>query len=294
MSKLQELFGKYKEERFKEVNQDYLADELNIIQTEMADGVEYYQKVISDIEIDRSNPNNSFIMYVYNKCDVIDNSSPTSFIKAKNALPDIDIDFPVSGREMVINYLSSKYGKDCVAQVVTFGTMKGRGALKEVLRITDKCDHLTANRITESIPDEVKVESQMKEMGEESLLLWTIKYCPTILNDYVRVNEEGNLVGDFADVFELAIQLEGCIKSHGKHAAAVIIGDEPLENVYPMIYDSNSDKPLCGMDFSLLEEQGALKCDILGVAALDKLMTVNNLLRYGTIHSPYEKELNTY
>lgn len=294
MNKIEELFGVYDKERIKSLNQTFLEEELNVILKEMSDGVEYYQKIISDVEIDRTNPHNSFIMYLYGKCDVIDNSSPTSFIKAKNALPDIDVDFPISSREMVIHYLSSKYGKDCVAQVVTFGTMKGRSALKEVLRITEKCDHLTANKITESIPDEVKVEGQMKDSGEESLLLWTIKYCPTILEEYVRINDKGELIGDFADSFELAIQLEGCIKSHGKHAAAVIVGDEPLENVYPMVYDSNGDKPLCGMEFTDLEEQGALKCDILGVAALDKLMSVNNLLRYGTIHSPYEKEMNSY
>lgn len=294
-NKLLSLFGQFDESRFETVNQDHLQYELNVIENEMDFGVEYYQKIIKEFKINVENPNNSIILYLYSKVDKVDNNKQTSFIKEKSTLPDIDTDVPLSSRGMVFNYLSSKYGKDCVAQVITFGTMKARSAIKEVLRVTDFCDSTTANRITESIPEEAKVEPQMKESGETSLILWTLKYCPDILKDYVRIDEEGELHGEFAEPFKKAIRLEGLVKSTGKHAAAIIIDKEPLSNVYPMVYDSHGDKPICGQEYIDLEEEGALKLDLLGLGALDKLMSVNTLLRYGRLLNHEEESIrNSY
>ena len=282
-SRLEKLFGKFNEERYEEVNKDFLLFELDLVEHQMDFGVDYYRKIIQEVDISVENPKNSFILYLYNKVSVIDNGTRTKFEKEKATLPDIDTDIPLSGREMVFRYLCSKYGQECVAQVITFGRMKTRSALKEVLRITDFCDNTTANKITESIPEEAKVAPEMKDSGESSSIIWTLKYCPDILKDYVRIDEDGNLHGEYAEPFRKAIKLEGLVKSTGKHAAAVIVDYEELENTYPMVYDSHGDKRICGMEYTDLEEQGALKLDLLGLAALDKLMSVNNLLRYGKL-----------
>jgi len=294
-NKLLSLFGQFDESRFETVNKDHLQYELNVIENEMDFGVEYYQKIIKEFKIDVENPNNSVILYLYSKVDKVDNNKQTNFIKEKSTLPDIDTDVPLSSRGMVFNYLSSKYGKDCVAQVITFGTMKARSAIKEVLRVTDFCDNTTANRITESIPEEAKVEPQMKEAKEKSLIVWTLKYCPDILKDYVRIDENGELHGEFAEPFKKAIRLEGLVKSTGKHAAAIIIDKEPLSNVYPMVYDSHGDRPICGQEYTDLEDEGALKLDLLGLGALDKLMSINSLLRYGRLLNHEEESIrNSY
>jgi DNA polymerase-3 subunit alpha len=294
-NRLLSLFGQFDESRFETVNKDHLQYELDVVENEMDFGVEYYQKIIKEFKIDVENPNNSVILYLYSKVDRVDNDRKTNYIKEKSTLPDIDTDVPLSARGMVFNYLSSKYGKDSVAQVITFGTMKARSAIKEVLRVTDFCDNTTANKITESIPEEAKVEPQMKEVKEKSLIVWTLKYCPDILKDYVRIDENGELHGEFAEPFKKAIRLEGIVKSTGKHAAAIIIDKDDLGNTYPMVYDSHGEKQICGMEFTDLEEQGALKLDLLGLAALDKLMSVNSLLRYGKlINYDEEKIRNSY
>lgn len=291
MNELKTIFGDYNQSRFDEVNKEFLQQEFELVTKEMADGAEYYQKILQSVELDRNNLKNSYIMYLYDKVDKIDNSSPVSFIKAKNSLPDIDTDFPIESREMVISYLSSRYGKDYVAQVCTFGTMKASGALKEVLRITGACDHLTANKLTENIPDEAKIAAQLKDSKETSILMWTLKYQPVVFEGSVKLEENGEITGEFAEAFKKAVKLEGLIKSIGKHPAAVIIGDEPLEDVYPMIYDESSGKMFCGMEYTDLEAQGAAKMDILGVASLSKLQGVNNLLRYGRLNNEEESRV---
>lgn len=284
MEKLRLVFGDYNQERLDSVNKQFLEEEVDLVLNRMADGVTYYKHIIDNIDL-VDNPNNSYIMYIYDKVDSVDNTSPVSFIKAKSGLPDIDTDFPIECREEVIDYISKRYGKDCVAQVCTFGTLKGKSALKEVFRATGSCDFTTANKITEGIPDEAKISAELKESKEESILMWTIKNQPEVFQDYIRI--EGNeIVGEFAEEFKKAVKLEGLIKSVGKHAAAVIIGDEPLENTYPMI--ASDDKMICGMEYTDIESQGGAKIDILGVAALSKLQSVNNLLRYGVLH--YEKK----
>jgi DNA polymerase-3 subunit alpha len=202
--------------------------------------------------------------------------------KDRVSLPDIDVDFPIHQRASVIEYITEKYGKERVFHIVTFGRLMGAGALKEVLRMHEACDHHTSNAITKGIPDEAKIADKLQEDDETSVLRWILKNRPKTVEQYCTMDKEGNFHGDYARYFEQAIRLEGTYKSQGKHAAGLIISRDPVAEVCPVVFHKKGEY-LAGMEMNDLEEMGLVKFDILGLLALDKLMGVNQLLRYGRI-----------
>ena len=199
------------------------------------------------------------------------------------SLPDIDVDFPIKKRSGVIEYLKDKYGSDRVCQMATFGRLMGRGAIKEVLRVHSACDYEEMNTISKLLPQEQEISDQLEAADETSIIRWTLEHDPKLMADYCRM--EGDvIVGDYAKYFEQAIRLEGTYKSQGKHAAGIVLSAEPLDLVCPMINDKNSEEKIAGMSMNDLESMGHVKFDVLGVAALDKLMAVNSLLQFGRIN----------
>lgn len=202
--------------------------------------------------------------------------------KDKISLPDIDTDLMISKREDSIQYMKDKYGVDRIGQVVTFGRLMGRGALKEVLRINDACTFDLINKITEHVPDEAKIADELQEMedrGEEpSIILWALQNSSKKLKTWCYLDENGKCQGEYAKLFEQAIRLEGTLKSQGKHAAAIILGYEPLANLCPMLYNKSGD-PTCGFEYPGLEDIGLPKFDFLGVAVLDKLHTIVKMIK---------------
>lgn len=200
------------------------------------------------------------------------------------SLPDIDVDFPIHKRKYVLEYLRNKYGHDRVCQMATYGRMMGRGAIKEVLRVNNVCDFETMNIITKNVPQEAEINDQLEESGEKSIIRWTLINEPDSLSDWCSIDEDGNMTGEYARYFAQAIRLEGTYKSQGKHAAGIVIASEPLDKVCPMIHDKNSSEKIAGLGMEELESMGHVKLDILGVALLDKLIGVNNLLLKGKIN----------
>lgn len=199
----------------------------------------------------------------------------------KGTLPDIDMDFPPSYRPMLIEYAKNRYGHDRVCQIMTLGKMQGRGAVKEVFRIYEVCDHITANKITSGIPNEADIMDKLEEDGEKSILRWILKNEPKILSEYCTMKDDGTLEGQYAEYFKLAIGIEGTYKSQSKHAAGIVISGEVLSKVCPMIRDKSSSDPIAGLDMNSLADLGHTKFDFLGVAGLEKLMIVNRLLQFG-------------
>ena len=199
------------------------------------------------------------------------------------SLPDIDVDFPVKKRKYVIEYLKEKYGHDKVCQMATFGRMQGRGAAKEVLRVHNACSYEEMNVITKNIPQEAEISDQLEAADETSIIRWTLQHDPKALSDWCTMDDDGNIKGEYADLFAQAIRLEGTYKSQGKHAAGVVLSAEPLDSVCPMINDKNSDEKIAGMSMNDLESMGHVKFDMLGVNLLDKLMGANNLLQFGKV-----------
>jgi len=201
------------------------------------------------------------------------------------SMPDIDVDVPINKRENIIEYIKNKYGKDKVSQMITFNTMKGRGALKEVLRVYGNVTFDEMNKITKFIPDEAKIADELQEMkedtGEASIIRWALENNVDKLKEWCYISSDGTLMGPLAKRFEQAIRLEGTKSNQSKHAAGVVISSQKLDQMCPMIYDSKNHQSIAGMEMQDLENLGLIKFDILGVAMLDKIMTVSNILAKG-------------
>ena len=192
------------------------------------------------------------------------------------SLPDIDMDVPGKKRDDVISYLKSKYGNEHVSQMITFGRLQGRSAIKEVLRVHEACSFSEMNAITKSVPNEAEISDQLAEMDEEdrSIIRWALINRPDELRDFCHVLENGKLEGDYAEYFQQAIDIEGTFKTQGKHAAGVVISKEPLHKVCPMVKQRGSTEKIAGLEMADLEALGHVKFDVLGINLLDKLMKI--------------------
>ena len=199
------------------------------------------------------------------------------------SMPDIDVDVPIQKREQIIEYIKNKYGHGKVSQMITFNTMKGRGAIKDVLRVYGNVSFDEMNKITKNIPDEAKIADDLQEMkdetGEASIIRWALENESDKLKEWCYIDNNNLLQGPLAKRFEQAIRLEGVKVNQSKHAAGVAIANDNLSNICPMIYDSKTKTNIAGMEMEDLETIGVVKFDILGVAMLDKIMFVSDYLK---------------
>ena len=205
--------------------------------------------------------------------------------KDRVSMPDIDLDVPIDKRENIIEYIKTTYGQEKVSQMLTFNTMKGRGALKDVLRAYGNLSFEDMNKITKNIPDEAKISDELQEMkkeqGEASIIKWTLENRNKELKEWCHYNKDGELEGPLAKRFEQAIRLEGTKTNQSKHAAGVVIAPEKLTDICPMVYDTKNKNLIAGMEMQDLENIGVIKFDILGVAVLDKIMNISTMLKEG-------------
>ena len=196
------------------------------------------------------------------------------------SLPDIDMDVPGNKRDDIINYLKDRYGHGNVSQMLTFGRLQGRSALKEVLRINAACGFSEMNEITKAIPNEAEISDQLSQMDDEerSIIRWSLINNPDDLRDYCFINDRGELDGDYAEFFDQAIKIEGTFKTQGKHAAGVVISAEPLHEVCPMVDQRSGGEKIAGLEMADLEALGHVKFDVLGINLLDKVMKIEELI----------------
>lgn len=175
------------------------------------------------------------------------------------SMPDVDIDIQDSRREEVINYCVDKYGKERVANIVTFGRMAARNAVRDVARVL-QVPYAESDRLAKMIPPPVQ--------GRHIPLATSIKKDNELKREY-----ETNVTAK--KVFDLAIQLEGTIRSHGVHAAGVVIAPEDIVYYTPL---EMAQKGVVATQYSMgpIEELGLLKMDFLG---LSNLTIINNALR---------------
>jgi len=199
------------------------------------------------------------------------------------SMPDIDVDVPIEKREEIISYIKNKYGEAQVSQMVTFNTIKGRGAIKDVLRAYGNISFDEMNNITKNIPDEAKIADELQEMkdesGEASIIRWALENQSEKLKEWCFIGENGQLEGPLAKRFEQAIRLEGTKVNQSKHAAGVAIASQNLSTLCPIVYDSKTKSKIAGMEMEDLESIGVVKFDILGVAMLDKIMYISDFLQ---------------
>lgn len=175
------------------------------------------------------------------------------------SMPDMDIDIQDTRRDEVIEYCLDKYGHDKVANIVTFGRMAARNSVRDVARVL-QVPYADADRLAKMIPPPVQ--------GRHTPLAKSLKAIPELL-------AENNNNAQSAKVFDLATKLEGTIRSHGVHAAGVVIAPDKLTKFTPL---EMSQKGVVATQYSMVpvEELGLLKMDFLG---LSNLTTIKNTLR---------------
>jgi DNA polymerase-3 subunit alpha len=189
------------------------------------------------------------------------------------SLPDIDLDVPSSKRDIIIEYIRNKYGRNKVAQICTFGRLQGRSVLKEVLRVTDSCGFSEMNAMTKFIPDEAAISDSLEKMEDRSIIKWALINRKEKLGQFCELKEDGTLTGDYAEAFDKAIRLEGTFKNLGTHAAGIIISKNDIIESCPVI------NGIAQMEMGDLESISLVKLDILGVSVLSKLMRIEELIR---------------
>ncbi len=194
---------------------------------------------------------------------------------ARKSMPDIDIDFSVRGRERVIRYVAEKYGRESVAQIITFGKMAPRAATRDAARVLG-FDYGTGDRIAKQIPEPV--------LGRNP----SFKEC---LADGEELKHTYDSDPDARRILDVARGLEGIVRNNSIHAAAVVIADRPLAEIVPLQLaedrggavdrDPNALGPQNGgraqrsykivTQYSMgpIEEMGLLKMDFLGLRNLD-------------------------
>lgn len=203
----------------------------------------------------------------------------------KDSLMDIDMDFPKYKREQIVDYIKNRYGKENVAQIATYQTMKGRAALKDVFRAYGNMGMEEQNKITKLLPDPAKVAGELQEMeeeeGESSLIRYTLENDKKRgqLNEWCWIDDEGNLQGPLAKQFEQAIKMEGTKVAQSKHAAGVVISPVPLSEICPLTYDVKTKSQICSLSLDDIESVGLVKIDCLGLQTWDRLMSFTDILQ---------------
>ncbi len=167
------------------------------------------------------------------------------------SMPDIDIDIQDNRRDEVIEYCVEKYGADRVANIVTFGRLAARNALRDVARVL-QMPYIEADRLAKMLP--------MPNQGRHIPLSTSLKDVPELKVEY----EKNDLA---KQVFNLAIQLEGTIRSHGVHAAGVVIAPDTITKFTPL---ELAQKGVIATQYSMnpIEHLGLLKIDFLGLSNL--------------------------
>ena len=181
--------------------------------------------------------------------------------------PDIDIDIADNRRADLINYITKKYGQDHVAQIITFGIMKSRLAVRDVTRALGH-PYALGDQISKLLPQNIIIKKALSIVSE------------------LRQLYETNT--DAQDIIDMAQELEGVARHASTHAAGVVISREPLVNYSPLQHSSRNDQEVITQyDMYSLEKIGLLKIDILGLA---NLTIIKNALRI--IKKVYEDEID--
>lgn len=186
------------------------------------------------------------------------------------SMPDMDIDIQDNRRDEVINYCVEKYGRDRVANIITFGQMAARNSVRDVARVL-RVPYAEADRLAKMIPPPVQ--------GRHTPLATHLKMVPELKREYAENTQA-------KQVFDLAVRLEGTIRSHGVHAAGVVIAPDEIVKYVPL---EVAQSGAIATQYSMfpIEDLGLLKMDFLG---LSNLTIIKNALRI--IKKVYGKDID--
>src|SRR5438045_3520138 len=157
------------------------------------------------------------------------------------SLPDIDVDFCMNRRGEVIDYVTQKYGRDQVAQIITFGTMAAKAAIKDVGRAMD-IPYADVDRIAKMVPTTLNITLDQA------------------LNDSPALQAAYDKEPQVKELLDTARKLEGLVRNAGVHAAGVVIASEPLINLVPL-HRTKNEEIVTAFDMKAIEKMGLLKMD---------------------------------
>ena len=178
------------------------------------------------------------------------------------SMPDFDIDFCMDRREEVIQYVQEKYGRDKVAQIITFGALLSKAAVRDVGRVL-QMPYGQVDRLSKLIPVEgVKPVSIEQALAQEERL-----------REAARSEEVVKRLLDYGQ------QVEGLLRNASTHAAGVVIGDRPLDQLVPLYQDPRSDMPATQFNMKWVEAAGLVKFDFLGLKTLTVIQNAVDLIR---------------
>ncbi|TLP62812.1 DNA polymerase III subunit alpha [Parasedimentitalea maritima] len=178
------------------------------------------------------------------------------------SMPDFDIDFCMDRREEVIKYVQQKYGRDKVGQIITFGALLSKAAVRDMGRVL-QMPYGQVDRLSKLIPVEgVKPMSIVDSLKEEP-----------------RLREEAKNEEVVDRLLKYGMQVEGLLRSAGTHAAGVVIGDRPLDALVPLYRDPRSDMPATQFNMKWVEQAGLVKFDFLGLKTLTVIQSAVDLIK---------------
>ena len=178
------------------------------------------------------------------------------------SMPDFDIDFCMDRREEVIRYVQEKYGRDKVGQIITFGALLSKAAVRDIGRVL-QMPYGQVDRLSKMIPVEgVKPVSIEKALQDEP-----------------RLREEARNEPVVDRLLTYGQQVEGLLRNASTHAAGVVIGDRPLDALVPLYQDPRSDMPATQFNMKWVEQAGLVKFDFLGLKTLTVIQNAVDLIR---------------
>lgn len=198
----------------------------------------------------------------------------------RNSMPDIDTDFDDEGRQKVLDYVVDKYGKNQVAQIITYGTMAAKMSIKDVARVLD-LPLSESNALAKLVPDKPGTSLRKllqspltgpKSIAEQGWMPEDVENIKTLKQIYEGDDARSRVLKE-AEI------LEGSVRNTGIHASAIIIAPSNLMDTIPVAVSKDSDLWLTQIDGSNIEAAGCLKMDFLGLKTLSILKTALSLIK---------------
>jgi DNA polymerase-3 subunit alpha len=198
----------------------------------------------------------------------------------RKSMPDIDTDFDDEGRQRVMDYVVEKYGKNQVAQIITYGTMAAKMSIKDVARVMD-LPLPESNALAKLIPDKpgTSLRKVLKAPITGAKSLTEEGVGPDDISNIQKLREIYNGDDIRSKVLHEAEILEGSVRNTGIHASAIIIAPKDLMELIPVAVSKDSELWLTQIDGSNIESAGVLKMDFLGLKTLSILKTALHLIK---------------
>ena len=175
-------------------------------------------------------------------------------------MPDFDVDFCQENRQRTIEYVQNHYGFDHVAQIITFGKLQAKAVIRDVGRVL-QIPYPVVDRLSKLVPNEIGIT--LKQAFEKE----------------PEFEKEATSDESIKRLLEIAVKLEGLYRNSSTHAAGVVIGDKPLDQIVPIYKDPSSDMPVTQYNMKFVESASLIKFDFLGLKTLTTIAKAEDLVR---------------